>query len=402
MSRPSLLFWSQHSLGLGHLVRSLALANALTEHFDVVLLNGGRMPAGLRPPAGVEVVNLPPLGHDDGYELVSRDAELDVETAKRVRVETILTALHARRPAVVLLELYPFGRKKFAFEIEPLLDAIRALGPDRPRVACSIRDILVNQRRDQARHDERAALTVNAHVDTVLVHSDPAFATLDESFRPATPLAVPVHHTGFVTNATMRFAPDTPRLDRMIVSVGGGMVGEPIVRAAVAAHRRVVTTTGLRTLVVAGPFLPEPVWTWLRAEADRSPWLDVERHVDDLAGHIARSRLSVSQCGYNTTMDLLRAGTPAVVVPYADGKEDEQTRRAERLARLGLVTPLAADDLDPDRWVTAVQRTLAAPPSPVRLDLDGAATSARLLAELAARRRGPSEPAHPHHGAPAA
>ncbi len=400
--KPRLLVYCQHSVGIGHLTRSFALVEALVRDFDVVFLNGGPLPPGIAAPREARIVDLPPLGMVGGHEIVSRDAAVDVDAARTLRRRAVLQAFEAVRPDVLLLELFPFGRKKFAFEIEPLLDAIRALGPDRPRVACSIRDILVNQRRDQARHDERAALTVNAHVDTVLVHSDPAFATLDESFRPATPLAVPVHHTGFVTNATMRFAPDTPRLDRMIVSVGGGMVGEPIVRAAVAAHRRVVTTTGLRTLVVAGPFLPEPVWTWLRAEADRSPWLDVERHVDDLAGHIARSRLSVSQCGYNTTMDLLRAGTPAVVVPYADGKEDEQTRRAERLARLGLVTPLAADDLDPDRWVTAVQRTLAAPPSPVRLDLDGAATSARLLAELAARRRGPSEPAHPHHGAPAA
>lgn len=397
---PSLLFWCQHSLGLGHLVRSLALAEALTDHFHVVLLNGGRLPEGHRVPDGVELINLAPLGHDDRYELVSHDPDVDVDTAKQQRVAAILDALDRHGPAVVLLELYPFGRKKFAFEVEPLLDAVAALGDARPRVVCSVRDILVNQRRDQARHDERAALAVNARMDAVLVHSDPAFASLDESFRPATPLAVPVHHTGFVTQRTRAVAHAGPRAERVIVSVGGGMVGEPIVRAAVAAHRSVFVQTGLTTTVVGGPFLPEPVWRWLASESDRSPWLEVVRHVPDLAGEIARSAVSVSQCGYNTTMDLLRAGTPAVVVPYTEGKEDEQIRRAERLAALGALTSLSSDDLDPDRLAAAIAAARHASPPAIALDLDGATNSARIVARLAGLDAESSPHLH-RHGVPA-
>lgn len=386
MHRPHLLFWCQHSLGLGHLVRSLALADALSEQFHVVLLNGGRFPAGLAVPDGVTVINLVPLGHDDGYDLISHDPEHDVESAKSARISAILEAMATYRPAVVLLELYPFGRKKFAFEIDPLLAAVADATP-RPTVVCSVRDILVNQRRDQARHDERAALAANAHLDAILVHADPTFARLDESFTPVTPLTPPVFHTGFVTSRPAPAEPDEVRAHRVIVSSGGGMVGEPLVRAAVAAHRRVHVATGMRTLVVAGPFLPEPTLAWLHDEADRSPWLDVVRQVPDLAGEIRRSAVSVSQCGYNTTMDLLRAGTPAVVVPYAEGKEDEQRRRAARLARLGVLTAIEPEQLNADRLGTAVIEAATAPPSSVRLDLDGAAESARIIAELAASRR---------------
>lgn len=383
MSRPSLLFWCQHSVGLGHLVRSLALADSLQAHFDVVLLNGGRFPAGLEVPEGVTVVNLAPLGLDEGYALVSHDPALDVETAQASRVEAILDALHRYRPAVVLLELYPFGRKKFVFEIEPLLAAVAALGSDAPKVVCSVRDILVNQKPDQQLHDDRAARITNAHLDAVLVHSDPTFASLDESFRPATPLTVPVFHTGFVTPRPVPAPAGEERQPRVIVSSGGGMVGEPIVRAAVGAHRRVHVATGLRTLIVAGPFLPDHVWEWLQDEAGRSPWLDVVRQVPDLAGEIRRSAISVSQCGYNTTMDLLRARTPSIVVPYSAGREDEQRRRADRLADLGVLTSIEAADLTVDRLVEAITVAVQTPPSPVLLDLDGADTSARIMAELA-------------------
>jgi predicted glycosyltransferase len=58
---------------MGHLVRSLALADNLADRFRVMLLNGGRMPKGLIVPAGVQVINLPPLGIDESNQLVCHD-----------------------------------------------------------------------------------------------------------------------------------------------------------------------------------------------------------------------------------------------------------------------------------------------------------------------------------------
>lgn len=387
--RSTLLIWCQHSVGLGHLVRTLALADGFTRHFDVVVLNGGPMPDRIAIPDGVRIVNLPPLGHGDGYDLVSRDPELDLEAAQRRRIEILLDTLRRTAPTVVVIELFPFGRKKFAFELDPFLQAIGERGEQRPLVVCSIRDILVNQRRDQARHDERAAVRCNADFDAVLVHSDPAFARLEESFRPVTPLTIPVFHTGFVTSTSEPAAPSVRR-PRMIVSAGGGMVGEPLFRAAVDAHRDIHRATGLTTTIVAGPFLPEPAWNRLLAEAAQSDLLEVVRHVDDLTAEIAASAASVSQCGYNTTMDLLRAGTPAVVVPYSEGKEDEQRRRARRLHDLGVLH--LVEQPDADAITSTVRRIVGSEPPRIRLDLRGRATSADIVTRLATSH--PSRPIH--------
>jgi predicted glycosyltransferase len=375
-SRDRLLFYCQHSLGLGHLARSLRLAEGLAERFDVLLLNGGRFPAGTSVPAGVRVLNLPPLGQDDFSELVSRDPAYTVEEACAERVRLLTSALAAERPAVLLVEMYPFGRSKFEFELVPLLSAARAAEP-RPQVVCSLRDILVQRPVGQEKHDERAVARLNEFFDAIVMHSDPAFATLEQSFRPVTPLRVPVHYSGFV--APPPPAPAGRRLDRLIVSSGGGMVGEPLVRAAVEVHRDLFIRTGLRTTVVAGPFLPEPVWEWLRLEARQSPVLDAVRRVDDLAGEIGRSALSLSQGGYNTTMDLLRAGTPAVVVPYAQGTENEQTLRTSRLAELGVLR-MVTDLGDRDALLAQLADAAGSTPAAVTLDLSGAETTARLLA----------------------
>lgn len=395
MTRPRLLFHCQHSLGLGHLVRSLALASGLAEHFDVVLLNGGRLPAGITVPPGVRLVNLPPLGHDARFDLVSHDPGVPVEEAKARRRTIVLATYEAVAPHVVLVELYPFGRRKFEFELLPLLDAVAAT-PDRPLVVSSVRDILVGRSSGQARHDERASRRANASFDAVLVHADPAFARLEESFRPATPLAVPVHYTGFVVPPAPP-APPAPlappgspgeALPRVLVSAGGGMVGEPLFLAAADAAGEVAARTGLRTTIVAGPFLPADALAALEARAAGSTVLDVVPRVDDLCAEVRRSAVSVSQCGYNTTMDLLRAGTPAVVVPFADGGEDEQRRRADRLAAMGALRAVPPEELDGPRLAAEVVDVVTFRPAPVDLDLRGRETSARIVAELAAARDG--------------
>lgn len=384
MTRTRVLFYCQHSLGLGHLARSLAIVEELVRDCDVVFLNGGRFPAGRIAPEGCEVVNLPPLGHDEGYELVSHDDRFTVAAACGARRDLVLAALDRVAPDVIIVELYPFGRKKFEFELGPLLRANRDRGAQRARVLCSLRDILVSQRRDQQRHDDRAAALAEEFFDLVAVHSDPTFARIEESFRPARPLSVPVAYTGFVAPDAPIMGPNAERLRRVIVSVGGGSVGAPLIAAAIAAAPRIAAEIGLSTLVVAGPFLPELDWKRLVAAAHGSCVLEARRHVDDLCAEVAMSAVSVSQCGYNTTMDLLRARTPAVVVPYSEGKEDEQRRRAERLADLGVLRVVAPDRLDGAALRDAVGAALASPPATTALSLDGRAATGRLVGMLAA------------------
>jgi predicted glycosyltransferase len=383
MSRPGLLFYCQHALGLGHLVRSLALAGALAEQFEVVLLNGGQMPPDTLIPAGVQVINLPPLGYDGGFGLVSHDPDLSVARAKEIRRQCLLDTLDRVQPRIVLIELYPFGRNKFSFELEPLVEAVVAGGADRPRLVCSLRDILVTRPRGQLRHDDKVVERANGRFDAILVHADPSFVCIEESFQPGIPLTVPVRYTGFVVPPETAPTGDRTPLARVLVSAGGGMVGEPLFRAAVAAHGEVARRLHLTTTVVAGPFLPDAAWAWLQGEAAASPDLDVVRRVDDLRAEMQRSAMSVSQGGYNTTMDILRAGVPAVVVPFADGTEDEQTRRSDRLAARGVLRTIDADRLDADRLVTELRALATFRPRPAVLDLSGRETSARLVAEIA-------------------
>lgn len=382
-SREPLLFYCQHSLGMGHLVRSLALAASLAERFRVVLLNGGKLPKGLVVPRGVEVVNLPPLGLDSEGRLVSRDGRRTAERARELRRRLIVEAYRSLRPRVVLVELFPFGRKKFAGELLPLLEEARGASTRRPLVVCSLRDILVGKRAEQQKHDARAVQTANRYFDAVLVHSDPAFARLEESLGSYDALDVPVHHTGFVLPSHEPAKNHTTRVERQIlVSAGGGLVGEPLFRAAVDAYTLLRESEDVTMKIVTGPFLPEGAWRSLRESARRVRGLSVRRFVHDLCAEMRGSAASVSQCGYNTALDVLRACVPALVVPFADGGEDEQLKRARRLERLGALRVAEQHELDAPRFAQELRELLSFRPRRSALDMQGAHNSSRVIESM--------------------
>jgi predicted glycosyltransferase len=377
--RKTLLFYCQHSLGIGHLTRSFALARALRERFRVVFLNGGRLPDGVAVPEGVECIDLPPLGMDDGHTVISRDAGFDVQAARAERRFLIDRAVQTHQPAVLLVELFPFGRKKFANEILPMIRSARQHGA---KVACSLRDILVDVRPDQQHHDDRARWLADRYFDAVIVHSDPNFAKLHDSFKPRRPMRTPVWHSGFVVPQRAAAA-HAPRGEHLLVSAGGGIVGDALFRAAIDAHR--LTQRPMR--IVAGPFLPEPQWQALQALAAPLPGVTLLRHVSDLAAEMRAARASISQCGYNTALDLVVSEVPALVVPYGTVTENEQRHRAQRLAALGAVLCFSESTaLDGESLADSIEHLLHFSPQPAALSLDGAERSAELLVQLAARR----------------
>ena len=376
MTTTNLLFYCQHSLGMGHLTRSFALADRLAERFRVVLLNGGRLPKGIAVPANVEVVNLPPLGVDDANQLVTYDKRISVARALERRRKLITTTFDELRPAVVLVELFPFGRKKFADELLPLLEAAHE-PQTRALVACSVRDILVGQRRNQQQHDDRAAAIANQFIDVILVHSDANFARFEESFQPSIPLRVPVKHTGFVVPRTSLSVTTPSKRKRIVVSAGGGIVGEPLLRACIEAIDHLDTNVEMK--VIGGPFLSDESWRKLRSLARGKKRLRLVRQVGDLSSEMRSAAVSVSQAGYNTCLDVLRAGVPALLVPFSRDTEDEQRKRALRLGALGAAQVLDQQDLTPARLSTEISQLLSSKVTSPHLDLRGAETSVVLI-----------------------
>ena len=378
------LFYVQHLLGIGHLKRAEILAEAMAAvGLDVTVAYGGHPIEEVRF-RSVKVAQLPPatIANEVFTELLGESGQ-PVDDAWKLARRAALLDLHASvDPDVVLLELFPFGRRQFAFELIPLLDAVHAT-ENRSQVACSVRDVLVASRKPG--REEETVARVRRYFDAVFVHGDPALIPFGATFPAAGQIADRVQHTGYVAAAGGRVHSAEGK-DEVLVSAGGGAVGAPLFLAALEA-RPLTPLAGHTWRFLTGPNFPDDDFERLSARAGANTI--VERFRSDFSARLRTSALSISQAGYNTTMDILKSGARAVVVPYQTEGETEQRVRAELLAEKGLLTVVPESKLSPSRLAKGVADELRRPAETLTVDFSGAETTARLIRRLAARRNAP-------------
>ncbi|HEX4885295.1 MAG TPA: glycosyltransferase [Casimicrobiaceae bacterium] len=345
---------------------------------EVTFVTGGRPLPG-RMPLGCAIVQLPFVeAADPSFAVLVGADGRPLDDALRTARSTMLQDAHARaRPHVVVLETFPFGRRALRFELEPLLATIEATRP-RPRVVASVRDLL--QRRDDPARDAQAWAVAQRHVDEILVHGDPAFARLEETFPPAADGTVPVSYTGYVRAPAPVPAP-RERAGVVIAASGGGE-GLPLLRAAIAAR----ASSALRDAswrVLAGGGVSDAAFASLVAEG-AARGVRVERHRADFAELLAGAHVAVTQAGYNTVLDVLVARARSVLVPFEAHGETEQRMRAERLAAQGRAMLVRERDLSPAALARAVDLAAKMPePAPCPYAIDGAARAAERVLALA-------------------
>ena len=225
------LFWVQHLLGVGHLARTATLARrAAEEGLEAVVASGGE-PAPTIDVTGARLVQLPSARAVDIHFKVLHDADdapIDDDWRARRRDAT-LRLFREERPDVLVTELFPFGRRQFRFEMEPLLAEAKPAGVP---VVASVRDILVAPAKPE-RLVEMLERVRNWY-DHVLVHGDPSLVPFERTFPHLSEISDRVAYTGYVVDERESEAgPDGH--DEILVSAGGGAVAEPLLRAAVAA-----------------------------------------------------------------------------------------------------------------------------------------------------------------------
>ncbi|MCA3260674.1 MAG: glycosyl transferase family 28 [Telmatospirillum sp.] len=348
-----ILIHVQHLLGSGHAHRMAAIAAAAAARgHDVTLASGGRP---LKLALGeAKLAQLPSLvAADARFKDLRDDQDRPIDAAWRSRRAAATRDLFLRlKPDLLVVELYPFGRSMLTFELEALLDDARGIP-----VLCSVRDVL--QRPAEA---AKAAARVAAvsRFDAVLVHGDRDFLPLQASWPETASLGAKLHYTGYVGPA--EGAASTAR-DEVVVSVGGGAAGKELLAATLAlAERRANAGEKWRIRVGNATNVPTCANPHIVCEPNQADFADLLRH----------ARLSISQAGYNTCVDLLRARCPAILVPFDAGNEREQTIRAHAFAEAGL-----AQLCTPATLAAAIDN--AQKPRAHNIACEGAAQTAKLF-----------------------
>ena len=331
---------------------------------------------------GADVIQLPPArAGDSGFGSIVDAAGRPIDDAWRDRRRAALLAAFERwAPEVVLIELYPFGRRPFRFELRPLLDAAAARRP-RPAILCSVRDILVS-RSDPQRTAEIVDI-IRRRFDLVLVHGDPRLIEFGATFAGADAIAAQLRYTGYVVGESPAIARQ-PAWEGRDPGVGRRRRGR---RASSAGSHRCASADARGRPALAADRRTQSAradFRALAASAGRTSCL--ERFRADFQTLLRNCRLSVSQAGYNTVMELLAAGTRAVVVPFAEGGETEQPVRARLLADRGLLTVVDPETLTPESLAAGIDAADRGARPAVSFDMSGADGTARAIIDAIERR----------------
>ncbi len=377
------LVYVQHLLGIGHLRRAAVLVRSLDRAgLKTVLVSGGMPVEGLDIGAA-GFVQLPPArAMDETFKILADAHGQPIDEAwMAARRDQLCALYHELRPRVLIIELFPFGRRKMRFELLPLLDAARESHPP-PQILCSMRDVLVDDK--NAEKTAWMIETFERYFDLVLLHGDPEFLPLERSFSRTHEIANRLRYTGYVLDdAPLADPADHAGKGEVIVSMGGGAVGAPLIEAALAGRAQTPLKDATWRVLI-GPNMPEDSFQAIIARAPAG--ILVERARPDFRALLAGGRLSISLGGYNTVLEVLAAGIPAVVVPYSGGTETEQTLRARLLAERGALTLLHEAELSPATLAAAVRAALARgadghKPRLAGLDTSGAERTVRIVRE---------------------
>jgi predicted glycosyltransferase len=368
---------------MGHLVRSLEFARALSDH-DVTLIVGGQG-VEMDLPNHVRLLRLPVLYMDEKFtRLIPGTPGQSVDQIRQKRKKTMYSLMEKLQPDLFIVELYPFGRSMFGFELEPLLADIRKGRLGQLRSVCSLRDILV-EKKDPTAYEEKVIQRLDRYFDALLIHSDPNILRLEETFSRVADINIPVVYTGFITQQTD--VANGRRLRRelalscaqkfIVASAGGGRSGYRLLTSVIDACELLRDRLPIRLDIFTGPFMEDEEFKNLTTRT--SAGFRIRRYTKRFLDYLYAADLSVSLAGYNTCMNLLVTRVPALVYPYS--RQQEQPLRADRIKNLLPMKILSSADIQPTPLSDHMEQSLYHPeimdaPS---VDFEGAANAARFL-----------------------
>lgn len=377
------IFYCQHILGMGHLIRSIEIVKGLINDFQICFINGGQVIEEFQFPSGIEVINIPAVKTDTEFnELRPVDDSLTMEEVENIRKNMLLDICDRFQPDMLIVELYPFGRRPFSFELIPLLEQAKSMGT---KIVSSVRDILVTKK-NQQRHEEKVCHLINKYFDLILVHGDPNFIKLNLSFARVDDLNCPVYYTGYVVQPVTTVKKILTR-SLILVTVGGGRFGHNLLECIANTAPLLKDKIPHQIKIFTGPFCPEEVWQKLKTITSNQDNITVDRYTTNLLDYMQQADLSIGMSGYNTTMNILSTGVRAMMMAFQGNNDKEQETRVKKLDHLGRVKMIYAEDLQTEKFAQQIIDYLQENPNELPLNLDGVTNTANYLKGLVSEQK---------------
>ncbi len=391
--RIRLMIYAQDGLGLGHMRRTTSIAAEFIKlQPDAVVLTVEDSPLGnfFRTSPNHDYVKLPSIKKVRPGDWRAVNLPLRFEDIRALREQLIRSVALNFRPDILLVDHMPHGAMG---ELRPALEALRRIVPE-ARLVLGLRDIIdapeVVRRRWQV---EGAYEAMQRFYDLVLVYGSRDVFDLADQYRLPEGVARKVRYCGFLCTPALpryaeriraQYANGAKAGTKLVVAMaGGGADAYPMMRAVLDALPALQAKQRLALVMIVGPFMSSAERRDLQSRAAGLP-AQVRITVSDPLSYIDAADLVIARAGYNTTMEILRSSTPALLIPRP-GPSAEQRTRARLFRERGWVDALDPDDVSSDTLAEAIAKGLRRDP-PVRArcrpDLGGLSAAVEQLVSL--------------------
>ncbi len=399
------LIYSHDTFGLGNIRRMLEVARHLVQSspdVSALIVTGSPMLHAFRIPPRVDYVKLPCLSRNVDGVYGARFLDLSLKNTVRMRANLIRSTIADFAPDLILVDKKPFGVED---ELSGALESLQS-GGQRPKLVLLLRDILDSPQETRRVWQKNGCFeAIEAYYDQVLVVGSPAVFDLRQEYRFPPFAAAKVKFCGYIsrepgrlTRANARLAlglrPDDAQ-PLVLVTPGGGEDGASLINAALAGLATLPPAMRPRMHVVCGPEMPVDECAAIKRKAATLPEVSFQDFSDDMMSLMSAADVVVAMGGYNTVCELLTLHKRAVIVPRIKPGL-EQSIRAERMSKLGLLNMLHPHHLTPASLMAAVQAEVSAlsnHPTHARLTaLDGLKHCTSAILEHIDLQRAPTTP----------
>ncbi|MFP4475598.1 MAG: glycosyltransferase family protein [Desulfatibacillaceae bacterium] len=351
-SAHNILMYSHDTYGLGHIRRTMSIANHLRgPNCNVLIMTGSPLVGRFTFPEHVDFVRIPGMIKRTNEEYQPLSIRIHPQHAINIRRNIITATAKAFAPDLFVVDKEPLGLKK---EVYHTLKWMRKSLP-RTRTVLGLRDIM----------DDREVILKDWRDKGVYEVLDDLYSEIwvygeQQLYDPVREYDIPesvsekVVYTGYIP----RTVPDPADVARMrrdlgvgpddrlvVVTTGGGGDGQRLMHIFLSMLE--AGPVPFKSALVTGPFMPRTERDRTRERADSlgAHFYEFFQHMERM---LAAADLVVSMGGYNTVCELLSQGTLSLLVPRETPRR-EQLIRAGVMADKRLADYIRWDSLEPAR-----------------------------------------------------
>jgi predicted glycosyltransferase len=398
--------YSQDGFGLGHMQRTGSIAweiYRLRSEASILTFSDSLLGQFFPISPHHDYIKLPSIAKDSPGNWKATHLRMSFPEILKLRQDLIQNVLLSYAPDIFLVDHMPHGAMG---ELLPALEALDQAGISTHNVL-GLRDILdspevtINRWKIEGAYD-----VIERYYTRILVFGMQEVYDVAEKYQLPESAAKKLFYCGYVSNLehdrnaynirARYLAGQSADTRLIVVMAGGGADAFSMMSTLIEALPKVLESQPCVLTVITGPFMPVELIADLERRAGRLPIHMLEAVTDSLS-YISAADLVIAMAGYNTSVEILRMKTPAILVPRA-GPSAEQRTRARLFAEKHWVDTIDPDELTPENLAQSISSHLMHPNSskPGALpNLSGAAVAAKhTLAVLATKKeRLPPQPA---------